>query len=599
MLWKAKKLAETGKKIFITNDLHDIIGTNGNSTEVTCMKERINAYMYTRVSTEMQVDGYSLEAQEQEIKDYACKNNINIVAKYTDEGKSGKSIEKRDGFQQMLNDIKADKDNVKYVIAFKLSRIGRNASDVLNANQILKDYGVYIICIKDGINTENANSSLILSVMASVAEMERETIITQTMAGRMQKARDGKWNGGQSPYGYRLENEVLYIDEAEASTVRIIFDKYINTNMGYVGVSNYLNRQGIVRITRGNTKISYWTEDIVYNILTNPVYIGKIAYGRTKSELVRGSHSKTRRVANKDYMLYEGLHEAIVSEEDFNRAQDKVKRNAVKTMRKHDLEHEHLLSTLIKCPLCGRGMYGNVNRKKKKLPDGTYEYYKSYFYYQCDYSKARHNHECAYKNQISEDVVHEAVETAVLSMMQDSYRVEKIRKQLNKSIDTETLQANLDSAKATQEKLMKRKDRYNREIGELDEDDKFYDAKLSDLRKQIDKIYEDLDKSGLAVQKAEEALASARLNEASVENVVKMMRALTDNYYDATQKERKILLQSLIKYVEIYQEPDEYGQIIKRIVYNFPIYVDDMDDNGKSWDEADTVEALVLLSYAL
>ena len=62
-----------------------------------------------------------------------------------------------------------------------------------------------------------------ISVIAAVAEIERENIAAQTMAGRRQKAKEGKWNGGQAPYGYRIKDGVLEIDEAEAEVVRLIF----------------------------------------------------------------------------------------------------------------------------------------------------------------------------------------------------------------------------------------------------------------------------------------------------------------------------------------------------------------------------------------
>ena len=88
-----------------------------------------NAYIYTRVSTILQVDGYSLDAQEEEIRAFAKQRNINIVGKYSDEGKSGKNAEHRPAFNQMMEDIRSRKDNVKYVLVFKLSRFARNTSD--------------------------------------------------------------------------------------------------------------------------------------------------------------------------------------------------------------------------------------------------------------------------------------------------------------------------------------------------------------------------------------------------------------------------------------------------------------------------------------
>ena len=79
----------------------------------------------------MQVDGYSLDAQKTKMKAYADYNDYEIVGEYEDAGKSGKSIEGRAQFSQMMEDIKSGKDGVSYVLVFKLSRFGRNAADVL------------------------------------------------------------------------------------------------------------------------------------------------------------------------------------------------------------------------------------------------------------------------------------------------------------------------------------------------------------------------------------------------------------------------------------------------------------------------------------
>ena len=90
----------------------------------------------------MQVDGYSLDAQKEKLKRYAEFQDMVIAGEYSDEGKSGKNIEGRPQFLQMLKDIEAMKDKVQYVLVFKLSRFGRNAADVLSSLQRMQDYGV-------------------------------------------------------------------------------------------------------------------------------------------------------------------------------------------------------------------------------------------------------------------------------------------------------------------------------------------------------------------------------------------------------------------------------------------------------------------------
>lgn len=95
------------------------------------------------------------------------------------------------------------------------------------------------------MESKQRNIKTELSIIAAVAEMERENIRVQTMAGREQKAREGKWNGGFASYGYKLENGELVIAEDEVEIIQMIFDWYIHTNDGINGVANYLNNHGL------------------------------------------------------------------------------------------------------------------------------------------------------------------------------------------------------------------------------------------------------------------------------------------------------------------------------------------------------------------
>ena len=336
------------------------------------MKKR-RCYIYTRVSTSMQVEGYSLEAQKERLRKYADFQEMVIVGEYSDEGKSGKSIEGRQEFMQMLRDIEEGKDRVEFVLVYKLSRFGRNAADVLNSLQRMQDFGVNLICVEDGIDSSKDSGKLMISVLSAVAEIERENILVQTMEGRRQKARDGKWNGGFAPYGYKLLNGELEIAEDEAEIIRIIFDKYIHTNMGVNGIAAYLNEHGYKKKKRQNNTLDAFATSFIKGVLDNPIYCGKLAFGRRKTERVPGKRNEFRIVKQDSYILSDGIHEAIISEDDWNLAKQKRNINGVKHEKIHSLEHEHILSGILKCPICGKGMYGNVNRKKKK--DGKFYKY--------------------------------------------------------------------------------------------------------------------------------------------------------------------------------------------------------------------------------
>ena len=129
--------------------------------------------------------------------------------------------------------------DVDYVLVYKLSRFGRNAADILNSLALLQTYDVNLICIEEGIDSSQTSGKLLISVLSAVAEIERENILEQTMNGRREKARQGKWNGGQPPYGYMIKDGVLQIEEDEAKIVKMVFEMYTTTKIGYTGIKTF------------------------------------------------------------------------------------------------------------------------------------------------------------------------------------------------------------------------------------------------------------------------------------------------------------------------------------------------------------------------
>lgn len=301
--------------------------------------------LYPRVSTEMQVDGYSLEGQKNMLTRFADREEMIVVDTYEDAGKSGKSIEGRPAFQKMLRDIEDGLD-IDYILVYKLSRFGRNAADILNSLELVQSYGVNLICIEEGIDSSQTSGKLLISVLSAVAEIERENIIEQTMNGRREKARQGGWNGGFAPYGYTLEDNKLMIEETEAVAIRKIFELYTSSEIGLGGIANQLNLQGIRKIPRQNGTLEDWTGHFIKLILDNPVYCGKIAYGRRTKEKVKGTKNDYQMKRNDDYILTEGQHKGIVSEEVWEKAHAKRLRTGVKQPSKIGRDRVHLLGNM-------------------------------------------------------------------------------------------------------------------------------------------------------------------------------------------------------------------------------------------------------------
>ncbi len=147
------------------------------------MKKKIKCYTYTRVSTAMQVDGYSLDAQKEKLKRYADYEVMEIVGEYSDEGYSGKNINGRPEFIRMLEDIEDGKDGISYVLVFRLSRFGRNAADVLNSLKLMQDFHHLI--------RAHLQERDVVLCFQSVPEGSQ--MLLHKNPQMMQKAREGKW----------------------------------------------------------------------------------------------------------------------------------------------------------------------------------------------------------------------------------------------------------------------------------------------------------------------------------------------------------------------------------------------------------------------
>ena len=555
-------------------------------------KEKIKVYTYKRVSTAMQIDGYSLDAQRARMKAYADFNDYEIVGEYEDAGKSGKSIEGRMQFRQMMEDVKSGKDNISYVLVFKLSRFGRNAADVLSTLQVMQDFGVNLICVEDGIDSSKDAGKLMISVLSAVAEIERENIRVQTMEGRIQKAREGKWNGGFAPYGYQLVNGKLEINEEEAVAIRTIYDQYVNTDIGSNGISKYLENHGIRKIQRQNGKNPLFDAHLVRLILKNPVYCGKIAYGRRKTEKVHGTRNEYHLVEQENFLLVDGLHEAIIPEDVWNAAQAKLIAQAKKYehVNKGKNERTHLLSGIVKCPICGAGMYGNKSIKYKK--DGTK--YKDFFYYGCKHRGMQRGHKCDYRKQIREELLDDAVAEVIVKLVSNPHFAAMMQEKINMKVDTTAIDQEITNYEKQLRQDYAIKSKLIEEIDNLNPDDRHYIRRKSDLD---DRLYRMYDK----IEELESQLIDARAKKTSIEaekitgdNIYKVLICFDKLYFAMNDVERRQLIEALIAEIQIYEERKPNGQWLKSIRFKLPIIENDLSiglDNGEH------VETVVMLSH--
>ena len=538
--------------------------------------------LYPRVSTEMQVDGFSLDGQKNNLRRFADREEMEIINIYEDAGKSGKSIEGRPAFKQMLLDIENGLE-IDYVLVYKLSRFGRNAADILNSLEHIQSFGVNLICIEEGIDSSQTSGKLLISVLSAVAEIERENIIEQTMNGRKEKARQGGWNGGFAPYGYFLKDKQLFIQETEADAVRIIFDKFANTNMGFTKIAKYLNLQGIEKISRANGSLTQWSTHFVRMIIDNPVYCGKIAFGRRAREKVKGTKNEYKQTPQENYILAEGQHEAIISEELWNLAHEKRELTGVKSPSKIGRDRAHLLSGILKCPKCGGPMYTNKHAWTNK--DGTY---REIYYYVCSKARAERGKSCDYTATLKKTDIEPLVIEAIRELIQNQDFAGEIKSRIGKEIDTSTLNRELRNYESKLREIELNKTRLENEIDSLPEDTRFRERKIHDMTLRLDGLYDIIVE---LEEKIEDVLLRRKAVEQdaiTLENIYTLLANFDIVFDKITDDEKKSLISSLIKEIEIFPR-DEAELPLKSILFNFPVYKDGEDACDFLWDKSTTV----------
>ena len=556
-------------------------------------KTRIKrCYLYTRVSTEMQVDGYSLDAQKDRLKKEAKHRDMQVIEVFSDEGKSGKNTTGRPAFQEMMKRIaNGNEDNIDYVLVFKLSRFGRNTADVLSNLQLMQDYGVNLLAVEEAIDSAGPTGKLMVSVISAVAEIERENIREQTMAGRRQKAREGKWNGGQAPFGYQLVDGHLVIDEKEAEIVRLIYDRFLNYS-GIAGVAKYLNDSGYRRDPRGNGKFELFSTHFIKLVLDNPVYAGKIAYGRRATEKIEGTRNEFHIVKQDEYPVYEGQHDAIIDEETWNAVQRKRKATGKTWEKTHSLEHEHILSGILKCPICGASMYGTVNRKKKKDGSG---YYKDSWYYVCKHRKLIDGEKCTYGKQPPQEPINDEVIKIVQAAYHSPTFAASMQEVLNERTNENEIKARLAEFRRARNQYVARKDKLADEIDNLDALDPHYDMMYEDMSKRLRKLYDDIAQSDLLIEDEERALREHNNAKATIEAAYEELSRFAALLPNLTDYEKKEVMQAVLERVELYEERQENGRYVKAVKFQFPIVMDG-EDPTEWWDIEKQAETVCLMS---
>ena len=299
--------------------------------------------IYVRVSTDDQRDnGYSIDSQLRMIKEYCEKNNYDIVDVYNDAGHSGKDL-MRPEMQRLLKDIKSHK--MEKIVAIKVDRLTRNNYDGFWLLNYCEEHDVKIELILEPYDVSTANGEMIFGMNLVFGQRERKEIEARTKRAMEEMALE-KVHPSKAPYGYtrNVETGHLEVEPIEAQVVKRIFEVYKNSS-SIRSIANTLNEE------KAYLKQGKWNSDKVYKILTNSIYIGTFAYGKTKRKA-------------QDILYVDNYCEQIIDENSWNITRKILEKN------KHPNygEHIHLFTGIVRCPDCGKVMSSTNSFKNSGTP---------------------------------------------------------------------------------------------------------------------------------------------------------------------------------------------------------------------------------------
>ena len=405
--------------------------------------ERKTAGVYIRVSTEDQArEGFSLGEQKEKLLALCKFKELDVYKVYEDAGVSAKDMEHRPQFQQMLQDMKDGKIN--YIVAYKLDRITRSVRDLEELITLLEQYGCYLLCDRDDVNTSTANGKFFIRMLTVLSQLEIEIVSERTKFGLNGAIKSGHIPG-QRPFGYtKSEEKKMVIDPTTRPYVEKIFNMYLE-GKSFQQIAKYFNDNNIYPEKK-------WRDTTISKIIDNRIYMG--------------DYEQYKRIGKKNNIepiVYMNVVEPIISRAMWEECQRQKEIN----QRTYTRDRIYTFFQRLKCPKCGRIMKckGSGGKKRK------------YMYYTCE--KCHINYR--------EDKIEEVLKNFIYDLLEYDMAVKKYFLPIladKKRTNTDKIDIEIKKLENQRKRI---KDAYLKEIVELEdfeEDYKLIESKIALLEKE-------------------------------------------------------------------------------------------------------------------
>jgi site-specific DNA recombinase len=305
----------------------------------------MRAAIYTRVSSDKQDVDLSISAQLKALREYAARNNYEIVREFIDEVKTGKTTARPD-FREMIAMARSRSKPFDAILIWRFARFARNREDSIVYKALLRKIGIRVISINEPIE-DTATGKLMEAIIESMDEFYSANLGEEVTRGMRESASRGFYIASYTPYGYRRikvkdgakERPKLEPDPHEAQIVTRMF-KEVLEGKGLTEITKALNRDGIAG-PRGKG----WGKTTIHKILTNEVYTGTLVWGRNSAR-------------NIEPVRVENAWPAIINKDTFSKVQYLLKGRAFASVHPRRTSSNYLLSGIARCGNCGKALIG-------------------------------------------------------------------------------------------------------------------------------------------------------------------------------------------------------------------------------------------------
>lgn len=468
---------------------YDKLGNSNNQGS-----EKIAA-IYIRVSTDYQAEeGYSIDAQKEQLTAWCVAKGIKNYDYYIDGGFSGSNLD-RPEITRLINDAKEGK--LSHCIVYKLDRLSRSQKDTLYLiEDVLNVYDVAFVSLNESLDTATPMGRLMIGILSAFAQLERENIFLRTRMGMTERVKKGYWpGGGRIPFGYDYDEGLgILVPNQNADKVRQMYKLYLE---GY-SCQSIANMLGLK-----------------YERLTTQVLKRKSNYG----------------VIEYNGEIYQGLHEPLISKELYDETMQEMKR---RSSLKAVTPSEHLLTSLVYCGKCGAKMRYQKWGKRNKLICYSQQPSKPYLVKDKDC-----NQEKLWAEDVEDQVLDYIFQLNEIYNENDEY--------LNDNQSNYREVENISILNV----LMQQKEDLNRKIKRLY--NLYAEAQDDVLLETINDNKKKLESVEIELQKNKELLEDAKYKN----KVVNTLKSLDEIWDDCEIQEQKMILNALINKVVITNEDVE------------------------------------------